>query len=282
MPDIDLLDISLDSENTQNYFLSIQADLNGFSFCILDIEKKTYLGIRHYDIKDIYSIDDYTDKLLNIFNEDKLLNKLYKSVSFIYLTQKSILIPASFFDKSNLKAYFEFNHNISELDEIHYNFLGEINAYNVFIIPNYIASKIVNRFRNVKFYHQATPFIKSIFEKNANKEKECVYINMNSKFVDIAVAGENRLKLYNTFQFQNETDLLYFVLYIYKQLNLDTQKNKLFISGDQGDKPQYFKALRKYINTVNYLEPFDFLFSRVLAKMNKHKFLNLFNLVSCE
>lgn len=282
MPDISLLDTSLEKEKTQNYFLSIQADLNGFSFCILDIEKKTYLGIRHYDIKDVYSLDDFTDKLLKIFNEDELLNKSFKSVSFIYLTQKSILIPASFFDKSNLKAYFEFNHSLSDLDEIHYNFLSEIDAYNVFVIPNYIASEIIKRFENVKLYHQATPFIKSIFEKNIDRDSDGVYVNMNDKFIDIAVARENRLNLYNTFQFQNETDLLYFVLYIYKQLNLDTKKNKLFVSGQQGENPKYYKALKKYINKVEYLEPFDFFFSGVLEKINKHKFMNLFNLVSCE
>ncbi len=281
MPDIDLIDISLKGENTRNYHLSIQADLNGFSFCILDIEKKTYLGLRHYEIKDVYSIDDYTDKLVGIFDSDKLLAGSFGSVSFIYLTQKSILIPESFFEKSNLKAYFEFNHSINELDEIHYNFLGEINAFNVFIIPNYIANEVTKRFGGVMLYHQATPFIKSIFEKDNDRESDSVYVNMNNKFIDIAVAGSNRLNLYNTFQFQNETDLLYFVLYIYKQLNLDAHRNKLYISGEHSDKQQYFKTLKKFINTVSYLEPFDFIFCGTLEKLNKHRFVNLFNLVSC-
>ena len=282
MPDIDLIDKSLDRANTQNYHLSIQADLNGFSFCILDIKKRTYIGLRHYQFEKVYSIDDYADRLTKIFKEDKLIGLRYKSSSYVYLTQKSILIPESFFDKSNLKTYFEFNQSLNELDEIHYNFLSEINAYNIFAIPNYIVNEIVSRIENINLFHQATPFIKIIVRRGIDKDNKCVYVNMNNKFIDIAVAARNSLYLYNTFQFQNENDLLYFVLYIYKQLNLDTRRNKLIITGEQSDNIKYHNALKKYITTVTYLGPIKFLFSGVFEKINKHKFLNLFNLFSCE
>ncbi len=281
MPDIDFIDKSLNRENTQNYHLSIQADLSGFSFCILDIKKRIYLGLRSYTFEKIYSTEDYADKLTEVFKEDKLLDCQYKSGGFIYLSQKSTLIPEIFFDKENLKAYFEFNQSLNELDEIHFNFLAEINAYIIFAIPNYVVNEIIGRFENVKLFHQATPLIKIIFKNKDIKEHERVYVNMNNKFIDIAVVAGNRLCLYNTFQFQNETDLLYFILYIYKQLNLDTRKNKLFISGEQSDNIKYYNALRKYITTVRYLEPFGFLFSGILGKLNKHRFLNLFNLIRC-
>ena len=282
MPDINLTDISFNKDNTQNYHLSIQADLNGFSFCILDADKKKYVALRHYRIKDIYSIDDYTDKLVKVFDDDDLLDQDYGSVSFIYQTQKSILIPESFFDKSNLKSYFEFNHTISELDEINYNFLSDINAFNVFAIPSYIANEVIKRYRDAKLYHQATPFIRSIFRKYAGDENDSVYVSLNNRFIDIAVAGKNKLKLYNTFQFHNETDLLYFVLYVYKQLNIDTRSNQLFVSGELSDNQHIFRSLKRFINNVHYLESFDFIFSGALARLNKHKYFNLFNLVSCE
>jgi hypothetical protein len=281
MPDIDLIDKSLDKENTQNYHLSIQADLSGFSFCILDVKKNIYLGFRHYDFEKIYSIDDYVDRLTELFNEDDLLGWQFDSSSFIYLTQKSTLIPEIFFDESNLKAYFEFNQHLNELDEINYNYLSEINAYNIFAIPNYIVNLILSRLNNVNLFHQATPFIKIIFENRINKAGKSAYLNLNNKFIDIAVTAENRLCLYNTFQFQNETDLLYFILYIYKQLDLNTGKDKLFIAGEQSDNIKYYSALKKYITTVRFLEPFTFIFADVLEKLTKYKYLNLFNSFRC-
>jgi hypothetical protein len=281
MPDIDLIDKSLDREGTRKYHLSIQADLNGLSFCILDIEERKYLGLRNYGFENVLSLEDYVNKLAEIFKNDELLNTQYKSGSFIYLTQKSTLIPESYFDRSDLKTYFKFNQSINELDEINYNYLSEINAFNIFAVPNYIANEVIKWLGDVKLFHQATPFIKSIFEKDIDREGDCVYVNMNNKFIDIAVASRDRLYLYNTFQYQNETDLLYFVLYIYKQLNLNTQKNKLFISGEQSDNIKYFNALKKYIKSIKYMEPFDFIFSGILGQLARHKFLNLFNLVSC-
>ncbi len=282
MPDIDLIDRSLDRENTQKYHLSIQADLNGLSFCILDLEERRYIGLRNYAFGNIFSIEEYVNRLAEVFKEDGLLNIKYKSVSIIYLTRKSTLIPRSYFDRTYLKTYFRFNQSINELDEINYNYLSEINAYNVFAVPNYIANEAIKWFGNMKLFHQATPFIKSIFEKDTDREGNCVYVNINNKFIDIAVASKEQLYLYNTFEYQNETDLLYFVLYIYKQLNMDTQKNKLFISGEQSDNIKYYNALKKYIKSIRSLEPFDFMFSGILDQLDKHKFLNLFNLVSCE
>jgi hypothetical protein len=282
MPDIDLIDRSLDRENTQKYHLSIQAELNGLSFCILDIEERKYIGLRNYSFGNIFSIEEYVNRLAELFKEDGLLNIKFKSVSFIYLTRKSTLIPQSYFDKTDLKTYFKFNQSINELDEINYNYLSEINAYNVFVIPNYIANEAIKWFGSIKLFHQATPFIKSIFAKDADREADCVYVNINNRFIDIAVASKEQLYLYNTFQYQNETDLLYFVLYIYKHLNMHTQRNKLLISGEQSDNIKYYNALKKYIKSISYLEPFDFLFSGVLDHMDKHKFLNLLNLVSCE
>ena len=282
MPDIDLIDRSLDRENTQKYHLSIQADLNGLSFCILDIEERKYTGLRNYAFGNIFSIEEYVNRLAEAFKSDELLNLKYKSGSFIYLTRKSTLIPQGYFDRTYLKTYFKFNQSINELDEINYNYLSEIKAYNVFAVPNYIANEAIKWFGNMKLFHQATPFIKSIFEKHTEREGDCVFVNINNKFIDIAVASKEQLYLYNTFEYQNETDLLYFVLYIYKQLNMDIQKNKLFISGEQSDNIKYYNALKKYIKSIRNLEPFDFMFSAILNQLDKHKFLNLFNLVSCE
>jgi len=95
------------------------------------------------------------------------------------------------------------------------------------------------------------------------------------------VAAKGRLYLYNTFQYQNETDLLYFILYIYKQLNLNTRKNILLISGEQSDNMKYYNTLKKYVKSIKYLDPLNFTFSGILEKLARHKFLNLFNLVSC-
>jgi hypothetical protein len=282
MPDIDLIDRSLDRENTQKYHLSIQADLNGLSFCILDIEERKYTGLRNYSFGNIFSIEEYVNRLAEVFKNDELLNIKYKSASFIYLTRKSTLIPRIYFDRTYLKTYFKFNQSINELDEINYNYLSEINAYNVFAVPNYIANEAIKWFGNMKLFHQATPYIKSIFEKDTDREGDCVFVNINNKFIDIAVASKEQLYLYNTFEYQNETDLLYFVLYIYKQLNMDTQKNKLFISGEQSDNIKYYNALKKYIKSIRNLESIDFVFSGVLEQLDKHKFLNLFNVVSCE
>ena len=279
MADIELIDKSLIQSKTFQYHLSIQADLDGVCFSILDKESNRYLLFRKYS----YSLShDPEIQLKNVdqaFSTDEFLQSGYSTVSFIYLTRKSTLVPGVFFDESNIRTYFEFNHSLNEYDEIHYNYISEIEGYNIFTIPSDLSNFIYSKHKNVKYFHQATPLIHSVIA--GLHELSGIHINLNRDFFDIVVIENSRLRLYNTFQYQNDTDLLYFVLYVIKQLKIDIASVITTICGEQCDKPAYYNALKEYIPNIVYLEPVFPEFSPVFKKIGKHKFFNLFYLFNC-
>ena len=279
MPEINILEKSIDQQALENSILSIQANLDGFSFCIYDPEKKIFTGFRSFKTDNVGLADRLVDKIEEIQKKDNLLKVPFRETRFIYLSQKSTLIPAAYFDETKLKTYFEFNHTIDELDEIHFNYISPANAYNVFALPTYIASAA--RFPNARFYHQSTPFINSILT-NFAANKEVVFVNLNHSFFDIAVAGPKGLALYNSFAYQQESDLLYFILYVYNQLGLSLQHTELVLSGANADNARYYNALKSYITFVKYNSPDKKLeFISEFDKLNKYSYLNLFNVVNC-
>ena len=279
MPEITILEKSIDQQALENSILSIQASLDGFSFCIYDPAKQVFTGFRKYRIDSSGQIERLADKIEEILKEDDLLKIPYKEFRFIYFSQKSTLIPAAYFDETKLKTYFEFNHTINELDEIHYNYIRSADAYTVFALPTYIASVI--RFPKISFYHQSTSFINSILT-NHNGTKEQVFVNLNGMFFDIAVTDARGLALYNSFAYQQESDLLYFILYVYNQLGLSWQNTELILSGENAKSAGYYSALKSYITFVKYNSPDKKLdFISEFDKLNKYCYLNLFNLVNC-
>jgi hypothetical protein len=279
MPEINILEKSIDLQALENSILSIQVSLDGFSFCIYDPDKRVFIGFRNYKIDDVNQVDRLVDKMEEIFKKDDLLKIPFRETRFIYLSQKSTLIPSAYFDKTKLKTYFEFNHTINELDEIHYNYISSADAYNVFAMPTYVASTA--KLPNIKFYHQSTPLINSILS-NFSGNKERVFINMNRSFFDIAVAGPKGLALYNSFAYQQESDLLYFILYVYNQLGLSPQHAELILSGENADNSRYYNALKSYITFVKYNSPDkNPEFISEFDKLNKYCYLNLFNVMNC-
>ncbi len=280
MADFNLLDKLFTKNKTSSYHLSIQVDLEGFSFCVLDIEKDLYIALKKYPFDKIKDLENLVDRVDFLFKNDDILKNPYQSISFVYLSQKSTLVPDAFFDKENLKSYFEFNHSLDELDEIHFNHIPAIQAYNVFAIPNYLANQVYNEYNRVKFFHQATPFINSVIK--GFSQSSGIHINLNNNFFDIVVKQNNKLKLYNTFLYKNETDLLYFLFYVIKQLNLDLDTILLTLCGEQSNKFIFFEAIKKYVPGIMFFEPVSPGFSSVFEKISVHKFFNLFYLYNCE
>lgn len=280
MAEINLLDKSYHKDNSNHYHLSLQIDSEGLAYCILDSRRKRYIGFQKYFFGKSSDIISLVNKLENQLEEEDILNASFKSSSCIYHTQKSTLVPNVFFDESKLREYFEFNHALDELDEIHYNVVPEINAYNVFTIPTYLANLLHNKFKGILIYHQATPFIKSVLKDF--RPSSSVHINLNPGFFDIIVKLDNQLKLYNTFLYQNDTDMLYYILFIINQLKLNPETIPLTICGEMSDRISYQESLSKYIPKMMFLEPASPGFSRVFEHISMHKYFNLFYLYNCE
>ncbi|NJK86852.1 MAG: DUF3822 family protein [Bacteroidales bacterium] len=252
----------------------------GVSFVFWTNRLKNYVAFKKYRLDKVKDPENLIDRLEKIFNEDNLLDKPYSSTSFIFLTQKSTLVPSEFFDESKIKDFFEFNQTLDDLDELNYNYIPAIDAYNIFAIPNYIANHVYDKFRNIKFYHQATPFIQSLV--NGFEEQNGVHINLNHDFFDIGVIENSALKFYNTFKFLNDTDLLYFIMFVVNQLKIDIQSSLFTVCGESVDKPVLIEALNKYLPNLSYLEPVYPDFSDIFKKLSCHKYFNLFYLANCE
>jgi len=282
MNELSLIDNSFRKEHTNACHLSVQADMHGVSFCIFDHQQKKHVAFRKYFLQNQRLMDNFVRQLEELLKTDDLLMLPYSSSVFLFLSQKSTLIPDNYFDQRMLKSYLEFNHELDALDEIHYNYLPSVDAYNVFALHTYIASAISHHFMGVRFYHQAMPFIERITDYSDNRQKQIMAVNINHHFFDVAVSSSSRLKLYNTFQYKEPTDLVYFILYICNEFEMDPLTLELVLSGELSDMMSYRDAIREYIPGVQTLKTADNNLAEGLAKVKESNYFTLFNLVHCE
>jgi len=281
MHELSLVDYTFEKERSNQYHLSIQSGLNGFSFCIFDNLQQKHIVFRRYVFDTNQLIENYLTQLDEIFKNDDLLKLHFASAAFLYLTQKSTLIPEIYFNKNELKSYFEFNQSIDMLDELHFNYLPSVNAYNVFALHSYIISAVSNQVKGIRFYHQALPFIEKVLQLNAGFNKKVLTISLNYNFFDLTVTSGNKLLLYNTFQYAGKEDLIYFILFICKQFNMNPDDTDLFLSGELADMMLYYDAIREYIPGVKHISNSGLNLASSLNRIKEYKYLTLFNLSYC-
>ncbi len=281
MPEINLVDADL-----KNYYdtaeISIQVNLNGFSFCIHSTDDNRIHAFRQYSFRQVLLQEDLLNNISDILYKDDLLRLHYKKVRVIYTGRKSTLVPDEFFSMDKLKSILEFNQPIDDLDEIHYNAIAGCRSQLAFTIPTYFAGLITDKFPGAGFYSQASPLLTYSLSGEEKALTGSVIVQLNKDFFDIIVNAENRLKLYNTFLYVDASDLLYFILYVCRQLKIDTKQTPFYFTGEYSSDDALIREIRPYIPLIQSIEKPDYLLqSTVLKKLDPDRFFSVLYLVMC-
>ncbi len=282
--DLTLIDETFDLSITENYNISIQASLNGYSFSILDKRRNKYILLRNQGFNQQLTEEELAAKLGDALREDELLTRVYGSVSFVYLSGRYTIVPESLFDTENLKAYFSFNQELFETDKLYYNNVKAAGAVIIFAIPVELTEKLTDWNGKVKFYSQIAPFVENFVTNYGEKDdKYKVMVNLHPGFTDIAVLKGNSLKLCNSFGCKNEKDFIYFLLYVFEQLRLNQEDTQVFIAGDIQKNSPHYEILKKHIRNISFEKYSNhFNYSYKFMEVESHRFSNLLNLNMCE
>lgn len=276
-----LITNSFRTERSADYFLYVQLENDGLTYCIVDPAINMCLAFIRHTFSLRVSGGERTDRLEAVIREDKNLTLQYKSVLILHYSQHSTLVPAVLFDESLAADYLRYNHYPDDKSEIFTDYIEPISAYNVFSIPEKIVAFFRNKYEIIAFKHHSTPFICNASVSGIGNETT-VHAGINSGFIDIAVFKNNKLEIYNNFQYASEADLLYYILYVYRQMSLDPESNRLFISGEMSRKLSYIEILKQnFVKTEHSAADQNIRLAPELNSLHIYKYLNLFSLFSC-
>ncbi len=273
MPEINYVNPKINNIDKQK--ISIRVSLNGFSFIVRASENNTCLQFKCINFNNLMLIDELIRKVEQIVTDEPAFNKSYTEASLVYLSQKATLVPEEFFNEKYLKKYFEFSQNLDELDEIHYNFISAIKAYNVFSIPNYLTGIFYPLLPNVRFYHQATQLINFGLSEESDLTTRAI-VGLNQNYFDLELIENNQLLLSNSFQFSNSMDFIYFFLYSCTQLKIDLSSLTVSFMGHSAKGKEIKNELAKHVKNIAFPVFDTSVLSRNIRNTDAVKYYNLF------
>ncbi len=258
--------------------------LEGFSFCIIDTSSQKFIALKHYKFEKISSFSSCLKKTQEILNTDELLNNDFQSAKLIFTSQRETLVPSPLFEKDNISKYFYFNQSVEKNEDILFNKLRNVDAVNIFSIPTKFKKLFTEHFNNIRFFHQSTPFIENALIENKNQKFDYkVFIYNHVSFFDILVISPQRLLFYNSFQYHNENDFIYYIMNVFEQLKLNPTQIPVFLMGNISKLSDYYKVLKKFIVDVKFEKRINTVsYSYVFDQIPEHYFLNMLNLFRCE
>lgn len=280
---VQFTDKSFDLEYINNYHLSLQVNLKGFSFCILDRDRNKFIALGNYYFSKISSYNILIEEIEEIFKSEPILQQNFQHVKLLFATPKYTYTPSPFYDATKTKELFGFNHKLKPDEHLNTNFIYGNSSYVLYSIPNYILDYFNTKFEKIIFYHHSCPLIEEIILKNKlSLEKKHAFLNVLPGLIDVAVIENNKIKLFNSFAYNSETDFQYFVLNAFDQLKLSTIDIPLSILGFIKRDDRKIENLKQFIKKIEYLsKPNHFEYAYGFNDLPEHYFINLINLYQC-
>jgi len=280
MPFVELFDETLDINSTVNYQLSIQLSPEGLLFCILDAIRNKFILLRSTEPDDnkIFTPDIISE----IISKDDFLARQYKKVSIVMPSPRFTLVPAPLFDQAKKEEYFTFNHTLNENHIVLSNKIPDPDAYIVFSVEKQLFELCGHLYPDIYPFHHTKPLLDQVSHNSKSTNGKHVHIHVEKAFFNLLIFQNSILKFSNSFSYRNTSDILYFVLNVFKSLEI-SQEETICFSGLTEKYDDLSSKFASYIRNIKFTGPEgNFTFSYVFNDIELHRYLNLFSAVNCE
>jgi hypothetical protein len=183
----------------------------------------------------------------SIFSED------FEEVTIIHQNELATLVPNDLFSESHIADYLKYNSKILESDYISFDEVDDIDAKNVYVPYVNINNYIFDTFGQFTYKHSLTVLIEAVCKNNySNSTDYRIYLNLNPTTFEMLVFHDKKVILTNIHQYVSKEDVLYFVLFTFEQLDLNTEIHELILSGDIEKDDDIYHLLYKYIRHISF------------------------------
>ncbi|WP_199269189.1 DUF3822 family protein [Polaribacter sp. L3A8] len=260
-------------QHTKDTKLSIQFNLDGFSFCITNNTTKetTYFSEYVFDEKQV-SPESLLKKIEAIFKTDVQLQNDFSSVLVVHQNNLFTLVPSPYFSEDKLSEYLNFNIKTLATDFIVFDDIQNIDAKNVYVPYVNINNYLFQNFGEFEYKHHLTILIEKLISFNSSDKKK-VFINVSKHNFDIVVLHNKQLVFSNSFYFDTKEDFIYYILFTFEQLKLDVEETELSFTGDIEKTSEIYKIAYQYIRNISFLESNNKIFNQLSASKHSNYIL---------
>ena len=242
--------INNSNNNIDNNALSIHINKNWIVFCLFSQEKLIDLNKVVFLVKKspTFLLKTIKKYLKSITEKNKP-----KAVKLIYYDKSSTLVPSVLFDEKNSLNFLKYNTNIKINDLAANDSILNNEITNVFIPYININNYIFDKFKTFDFFHYSSLLIQLLSLEISDNFSEKIFLNINDGFIDILLFKHKKLEFYNSFEYNSNEDILYYILFCLNQLDLNPDKIHVSCTGNISLDSKVYELLYTYIRNIELL-----------------------------
>lgn len=225
---------AIDIENSNQNHLNIECGFGLFKAIVFNTVSN--------DV--IWACEKEATGIAQAITDANLHESGYENVHINLINPYSTLIPNQLFEERHVPNYLNYNFETIENTICSFDTLKTIEARNCYLLFEKEKDTIFELFNNARIGHQSTAFI----ELNRSNDS-IVTIEMHPTHFQLMHMKDNQFKVFNCFAYENAEDLLYYITYALKQLEVENN-NKIEIAGWIDENNDIYKKLASYFPQI--------------------------------
>lgn len=250
---------ALDFAKSKHYTLSIHLCMDAFYFSVQSPLNASDTD-QNSPIRKLW-LRRETDETLSltanvkqIFQREHFLNHSFKRVNFVIETARYSLIPFELFEDEQGAEMRKYTLTPQDNEcELHC-ILPRSNVAIAFGMDKFTHAWLLDLYPDARFYCQLAPLAEFFCTQNREKDAPELYAEVHANTMNLMSFNRGILSLANTFTYQNEEDLCYYLLSVWQSLDLQPTRHHLHLAGSPTLLKEALPKLRRFLRFVTLTE----------------------------
>ena len=211
-------------ENNNQTNLTLSVGLNSISLSVFDLASGELIKFDKSNFNNPLSIDRMLNELKDILNKNELDFKKFENIKLLQQNNLSVLVPGELYSEKQKRTYLKYNTQIRNDDFIAVDNLNNLKIKNIYIPYININNYLVDLFKNIEYFHYDTELLNKLYEIRRNEE---FFVHVDNRQIKIIVFEKDKLNFFNSYEIDNSSDIIYYVLLVLKEKKLNVDKTEI-------------------------------------------------------
>jgi hypothetical protein len=131
-----------------------------------------------------------------------------------------------------------------------YDVLADLNAVAVFSVNRDLRMVINDHYPDARIIPAMGPVWRHLHQRSYTGKREKLFAYFHERRMEVFAFRKNRFKFCNSFEANRANDAMFFLLYVWKQLQLQPELDELHIVGSIPQEEWMIDTLHKYLQNV--------------------------------
>ena len=230
--------------------LTIRIGRNTLSF-VMPLEEQQNIIYEPFVVKSGISM---AANLREAFRQADLLLQAPPRVR-VSIDSDVLLVPVETFNEKDIEALHAHAFPRQEHDAVYYNVLPDLNAVAVFSMNKDLRLVIDDHFQDVRLVTAISPVWRHLHQRSFTGSYQKLYGYFHENRLEVFSFQQNRFKFCNSYDAARTKDAVYYLLYIWNQLQMDADHDELHLVGEIPDAEALLDELKTYLEKVYVVNP---------------------------